>query len=73
MRSIPNWLFYGLVFVIVGLWAVGIVLTLFTAFDMPEELNAPFGIVLTYVLSTKARRDGENDRTPEPKRRGSRR
>ncbi len=65
MRSIPNWLFYGLVFVIVGLWSAAIVLTLIPGsnFKMPEELNAPFGIVLTFILTTKARRNNDDDRS----------
>jgi hypothetical protein len=63
---IPGWLFYVVTLTIVGLWAVGVVLTFVSSsFQMPESLNGALPIVLVALYTTKAasdrRRGGDDD------------
>lgn len=62
MPRIPNWLFYVVTLVIVGLWAAGIVLSFVSAsFQMPESLNGALPIVITGLYVSKAASDRDRN------------
>jgi hypothetical protein len=60
--TIPNWLFYLVTLLILGLWGAGIVMSfLSSSFQMPESLNAAVPIVLVGVYGVKAVSDRRGD------------
>jgi hypothetical protein len=64
MPTIPNWLFYIVTLLVLGLWSAGIVISFISStFQMPETLNGAVPLVLVGVYSVKAVSDrrGEDD------------
>jgi hypothetical protein len=60
---IPNWLFYVVTLTVVGLWAVGIVLSLASPdFHMPPSLSGVIPVVLVGMYTAKANSDSKQDR-----------
>lgn len=62
MPRIPNWLFYVVTLTVVGLWAVGIVLSLASPdFKMPPSLSGVIPVVLVGMYTAKANSDSKHD------------